>query len=168
MRSIGWLPRFYDLAIGIRADEIDRVGQYYYPLVKGNITKPMVNAFWDKMHFRLELKGYQGNCKVCWKKSFRKLGTIAKEDQSKFDFNKIMEEDFGMFIPATWRKDIALPRRFFNKNSSTQDVFDIPNKPGFKVAIDDSVNTNYEISILHDGTELDINADCLDSCEPFK
>lgn len=168
MRSIGWLPRHYDLAIGIRADEIDRIGQYYYPLVKAGITKQMVNAFWDKMPFRLQLKGYQGNCKTCWKKSFRKLGTIAAEDETKFNFFKIMEEDYGNFIPATWRRNIDLPRRFFNKSTGVDDVLKIPNKPGFQVAIDDSIDTSYQVTVLHDGTELDINSDCLDSCEPFK
>jgi hypothetical protein len=169
MNSIGWKPSMYDIAIGIRADEIDRIGKHYYPLVQPGITKPIVNAFWDKMPFRLQLKGYQGNCKTCWKKSTRKLGTIALENPEHFDFFKVMEEDYDMYIPESHVRitEKDLPRRFFREYKSVEDILKIPNAPGFEVALDDSVNTNYQTSILHDGTELDISNGCIESCEVF-
>ena len=33
LSSIGWFPRLHSKCIGIRADEIDRIGKYWYPLV---------------------------------------------------------------------------------------------------------------------------------------
>lgn len=68
----------YVTCIGIRADEFDRVNPkhaklgLYYPLVEMGITKPMINTFWASMPFRLNLKGYEGNCATCWKKSKKK------------------------------------------------------------------------------------------------
>jgi len=45
LSSIGWKPSKHTKAIGIRADEIDRVGKYWYPLVFLGITKHMINNF---------------------------------------------------------------------------------------------------------------------------
>lgn len=168
LSSIGWKKKDYEISIGIRADEIDRLGGFYYPLAKANITKPMVNAFWDKMPFRLNLKGYQGNCKTCWKKSARKLGTIAKENPEWFGFMDQMEKEFGD-IPNPGRVDNENynqpPFRFFRGNKTVEDILKIPTEPGFEVSIDDSVNINYQTSILHDGTELDLVNGCVESCE---
>ena len=70
----------YDTAIGIRSDEADRMNAkakengFIYPLINRQMiptTKPMVNFFWKQMPFRLELKGYQGNCLTCWKSQIR-------------------------------------------------------------------------------------------------
>src|SRR5690606_4779024 len=70
IRSLGWRAGTYDTAIGIRNDELDRVDPRYrekrlwYPLAFENpMTKPDINAFWKGMGFRLQLRGYQGNCK---------------------------------------------------------------------------------------------------------
>ena len=72
-RSLLW--KKYYTAIGIRVDEIDRIDsrrkekRFYYPLCEDHPkTKPEINRYWKDMPFRLELKGYQGNCKWCWKK----------------------------------------------------------------------------------------------------
>lgn len=173
MSSIGWKKRKeYSLAIGIRSDEIDRCGEHYYPLVIADITKPIINAFWDKMPFRLELKGYQGNCKSCWKKSFRKLATIYKENPEHFDFFKEMENQFenkpiikkdretGLY------KEIQPPFRFFRGNKLTEDIEKM-SKENFETPLDDSKNINYQHSLLHDGTELDVSNGCIESCEVF-
>lgn len=88
----------YHMAVGIRADEIDRMQadakekSLIYPLVKLYMTKPKVNEFWQAMPFRLELKGYQGNCKWCWKKSLRKHLTLINESPEMYDFPERMEE----------------------------------------------------------------------------
>ena len=174
MSSKGWTKSKYDTAIGIRADEIDRLGKYYYPLVPMHITKPVVNAFWSKMPFRLNLKGYQGNCKTCWKKSLRKLVTIARESPEKFAFFEQMEKEYGSYIKPSRRKKLKekgivlnSPIRFFRENRSVKDIMELTKNKRIENAIDDSVNTNYQISILHDGTELDVSSSCTESCDAF-
>lgn len=174
MSANGWTKSKYDTAIGIRADEIDRLGIYYYPLIKPHVTKPLVNAFWDKMPFRLQLKGYQGNCKTCWKKSLRKVVTIARENPEKFAFFEQMEKEFDTYIkPSRLKKakengtKIDLPIRFFRENKSVADIMEMAKDLSIENAHDDSANTNYQISILHDGTELDISNGCSESCDAF-
>ena len=98
MRSIGWKRGSYDTAIGIRADEIDRISEkaeenrIIYPLIKRRPTgKPGVNTYWRAQPFRLGISGYRGNCKWCWKKSDRKHYTLMAETPEVFDFPLRME-----------------------------------------------------------------------------
>lgn len=166
----GWKPSKYDKAIGIRADELDRVGKYWYPLIKIDVTKELVNAFWSKMPFRLELKGWEGNCKVCWKKSLRKLITIARYFPERFAFFRIMEEEFGMFLSKGRqgvKEKIQFPIKFFRDNKTVNDIFEMAKDLTIEDAIDDSLNTNYQISVWHDGTELDVVNGCVESCNAF-
>lgn len=111
---LGW--RKYFTAIGIRSDEADRISKdkrnarFLYPLISTwPTTKPDVNAFWASQPFRLRLKGYQGNCKWCWKKSKPKLLKIAQEDPSVFAFPLHLEKTYGNFFPeqrrAKWLKE---------------------------------------------------------------
>lgn len=168
MSSNGWKPSKYDTAIGIRADEIDRIGKHYYPLVLPHVTKQLVNAFWNKMPFRLQLKGYEGNCKTCWKKSIRKLVTIARENPQKFEFFKQMEIEYDQYIPKSIKEDKrSVPIRFFRYNKSVEDILEMSKDPKIQNAHDDSKNTKYQISIYHDGTELDVSNGCEESCDAF-
>jgi len=169
MSSIGWKPKDITYAIGIRADEIDRAGKHYYPLIHADISKPLINAFWSKMPFRLGIKTYEGNCKTCWKKSFRKLATISVETPDWFQVFKRMESEFSEFTPAG-RKDhktYKAPHHFFREHKTVNDVFDIGKEENFERAIDERHLTNYQVSILHDGTELDVTNGCEESCEVF-
>lgn len=91
------------IAIGIRADEIDRISikaderKIIYPLIDKGITKQKVNAIMRSAPFDLELpdSAIYGNCLWCFKKSIRKLLTLAKQDPSIFDFPARMEEKHG-------------------------------------------------------------------------
>jgi hypothetical protein len=126
----------YDTAIGIRSDEFDRVNERYkerrlvYPLVRDMpMTKPKVNFWWSQQSFRLQLKGYEGNCKTCWKKSNNKLMTIAKERPDAFDWMRGMEQKYGEFVPeARLQKmqsrgsELRLPIRFFRGHKSCVDI----------------------------------------------
>lgn len=98
----------YHTAIGIRKDEADRISADHkkrgiiYPLISSNMiptSKPMINLYWKSMPFRLELKGYQGNCVTCWKKSTKKLYQIAQENPQAFDFMIRMEHKYGNHFP---------------------------------------------------------------------
>ena len=94
----------YTLALGIRVDEIDRINPkrkelgIIYPLAQTEykpMTKKQVNFFWEMQPFRLELKGYEGNCITCYKKSNNKLYQIAQENPEAFGFFALMEDKYG-------------------------------------------------------------------------
>lgn len=162
LKDSGWMPGSYDIAVGIRADEIDRMAlnreekRIVYPLISWEPTrKPQINKWFSNRPFRLNLKGYQGNCKDCWKKSFRKLYTIACETPRHFDFSINME--------AKYSKLRGDERVFFRGNTNAEKVlFDGLSKIGtdFKFAKDDS--------IIYD-EELDAGGSCDggETCEPF-
>lgn len=131
LRSIGWDAGSYTTAIGIRADEARRMDkaaaakQFVYPLAQWRpTTKPQVNAWWLAQPFRLELTGYQGNCKWCWKKTTRKLLTIMDETPEAFDFPERMERLYPRVGPE-FRKAVppAYPvRTFFRKHMTVADL----------------------------------------------
>ena len=85
LKSIG--VNDYLEAVGIRSDESHRASNpnKYYPLVKYNIDEKTVRDFWSRQKFDLELKDYQGNCDLCFKKSKRKRLTIMRENPSWAD-----------------------------------------------------------------------------------
>lgn len=153
----------YHMAIGIRADEIDRMQAdakakgLIYPLVKLGVTKPDVNLFWSKQPFRLDLKGYQGNCKWCWKKSLRKHLTLINESPESYSFPERMESLYGL----SGHNVDGNKRVFFRNNLATKDLRDLA-KGAFTKAEDDSVI--YPQPNLF-GFDLDASGGCSESCE---
>ena len=155
LRSRGWKANSYYSAIGIRIDEIDRVNKDYkklkllYPAISlKEMTKPQINGFWLLQPFRLQLKGYQGNCKWCFKKNNTKLWQIAKETPEAFDFPKKMEEKYGDYITPDRLKHFEnkgkkIPTEdergytLFRNNRSAKDILD-ESKDSTKQVIDDS------------------------------
>lgn len=72
----------YVTALGIRADEIRRIkrsAEFVFPLAAWSVTTADVREFWNNHHFDLQLRDYEGNCDLCWKKSLRKQLTVLKE-----------------------------------------------------------------------------------------
>lgn len=167
MRSEGFKKGDYYTAVGIRVDEIDRISKdriknkLIYPFIQNiEVTKKDVNTYWNNMPFRLELKGYEGNCKVCWKKSFRKLGTIAQESPEKFSFVERMENKYENFISEGKKhnKNIRLPIRFYRKSMSVEEIKNIIKEKDFTPAKDDSTEYN---------EKYDLTNGCVDSCELY-
>jgi hypothetical protein len=103
LRSIGWKKGDYYEAIGIRADETRRINwkqaekdNKIYPLVTDiRIDSMFVRKFWDSMPFDLQLKDYEGNCDLCYKKSKRKLLTILTENPHLINWWNDMEIKYG-------------------------------------------------------------------------
>lgn len=160
--DLGLSPKDYDMAIGIRSDEIDRIAQdakakgLIYPLIQWHPTfKNEINKFWTDMPFRLNLKGYQGNCKWCWKKSNRKLYTIYSENPEFFDVPMRLEKEYGWC--GSMAKDQTDPRVFFRQNRSTEDVIHEAKTKQWEPADDDAV---YERDLF-----LDAAGGCEESCE---
>lgn len=175
--ELGW-GKDYDLAIGIRSDEMDRISasqaqrRIIYPLVSHlPTTKKQVNEWWRQQPFRLRLKGYEGNCTWCWKKSRRKQITLLRENPSLFDFPRRMERLYSKvgpeFLkdPATRRSPLPpdYKRTFFRGNASVEDIEEESARRGedFLPAEDD--HTNYE----EFDPELDVGGGCEESCEVF-
>lgn len=170
-KSIGW--KNYQTAIGIRVDEIDRVKgdkKFIYPLVsyQHGVKKNDINKFWSEQPFDLELKSYEGNCDLCFKKSFRKLMTLVNENPKLTDWYKDMESKYGSFIPETKKHNPLLipPIYSFRGNKSINDIIDMA-KNDFDPAKDESKYIpEYKTGNLW-GSELDISNGCVESCEVF-
>lgn len=164
-RQIGWKPDFK--VIGIRADEIDRnptAPDIMAPLIKAGFTIKHRNIFWRDMPFRLPLKGYEDNCMTCWKKSLRKLLTIAKYHPERFDFFRRMEKKYEYYVPEFQSAKRLTPIRFFRGNLSVDDLLELSKQP-FEEAKDDRFLFNLHGVQLE--LELDLSNGCVESCEPY-
>ena len=143
----------YKTAIGIRADEFDRMTQEkgrIYPLVKAGITKQVVNEFWDRMPFNLELEPHQGNCDACWKKSDKKLVQLAHEDPTTFIWWAEMEAKYGSFVTEGQKnRPTDKPITFFREHKSAWDILKLASKRGVVPTLFDDMP----------------NGDCSESCE---
>lgn len=170
LRSIGW-NKYYS-AIGIRSDEIDRMNKdrvkkmILYPLISNqSMTKPKINFWWSQQPFRLKLKGYQGNCKACWKKSDAKLYTILKENPEHFDFIERMENKYSHYIPQTRinkmkkeGKEIPKSTAFFRKNRDSS-ILKIQADNFYGQIRDDASILEYQIDLDYEQS-CDINSEC--------
>lgn len=155
LRSRKWKANSYYSAIGLRVEEFDRINADYkklklfYPAISMKpMTKPQINGFWALQPFRLMLKGYQGNCKWCFKKHNPKLWQLAKETPEIFDFPMAMEEKYGNYITPDRQREMIkkgkeVPNEnernytFFRNNRSAKDILE-ESKDSTKQVVDDS------------------------------
>lgn len=96
MKSLG--HKDYTSAIGIRFDEPQRLShnsKYIYPMYRMGINEEKVRGFWNQQCFDLQLKSYEGNCDLCWKKSLRKKRTLIKENPNIADWWIEMETKYS-------------------------------------------------------------------------
>ena len=89
MRAQGVLA--WTNAVGLRADEMNRVfkqlerneagrrGAAVMPLAKAGITKAIVLAWWQRQPFDLQLRGYEGNCDLCFLKGEQTLLRLMRD-----------------------------------------------------------------------------------------
>jgi hypothetical protein len=161
------LKRNHLTAIGMRGDEIDRMSPsaeedgLIYPLISWHITyKPEVIHWWPTQSFDLEIKEHYGNCLSCWKKSDRKLFTLAQDDPKLFDSFMAIEKDFG---------HVNAPdndRVFFRKHRSAEDI--LIASDGDFVRFED-YKPELQLRLISDGcfdiNELDKEDSCGASCE---
>ena len=166
-RSMGWKKGSYWTAIGIRADEMDRMSegriekQFVYPLVDAGWTKEDVKrecASWD---FDLDLKGeHYGNCTWCWKKSLRKLLTLAKDDEWIFEFPRRMEyehETTNLGVGHTGRQ-------IFRSKMTTVDIVQMARTKDFEPYVDID-QLDFGFSTPNYDVFLDTGSACGESCE---
>lgn len=164
----------YYTAIGIRYDEMDRMvvdrvkNKIIYPLIQDvRMTKQKINFWWSQQDSRLNLKGYQGNCKTCWKKSFRNLYAISKETPEFFDFFKRMEKEYEYVTPLE-RKEVLdengnkVAMNFFRSNKSVDDIFEEAKSFNGKIR-DSHINLDYQTNLFDLIDEVE-SCDIFSSC----
>jgi len=151
----------YSLALGIRVDEPSRLKQsktdneklyplaYDHPKTKGDIIN-----WWKDQHFDLQVPEHLGNCTWCWKKSDRKLWTIAKDFPEVFDFPKRMEAKY----PNTSNYERKDTRVMFRRYRSAENIVAESDKD-FNVFIEPT---------MHQGTLGILEDECADECGSFQ
>jgi 3'-phosphoadenosine 5'-phosphosulfate sulfotransferase (PAPS reductase)/FAD synthetase len=165
LRSIGWKRGTYDTAIGIRADEKIRISKdaekkrFIYPLVEWGWRKRDVNEYMAQFDWDLKIPNdAYGNCTWCWKKSKRKLMTVAKSNPDAFDFAGRMERKYGMINKG--ESEMTEPRTFFRGNLSAQDILKAAFTQQFTPYEDDTFDQMEFFDEL-----LDAGGSCSSSCE---
>lgn len=127
------------------------------------MTKPKINFWWSQQPFRLELKGYEGNCKDCYKKTQNKLLTIALEKPSMFDFSIRMTEKYQKYRSyqqreGKSREELNMPVNFFRDNMTPQELIALAQSKDFTRSHNDADVYDFE------GVDDDFNS-CSESCE---
>lgn len=151
-------------AVGIRADEMDRISsqaeknKIIYPLIKAGITKKDIKKWWSTSPVKLGLDEHEGNCKWCWKKSPRKLITLAIDRPEIFNFPRTMEKKHGL----SGHNIDGTKRVFFRGNKSTKDIFEMAEK-----AISDPTFKKFTEPDYTAQHELDLENGCGESCEVY-
>lgn len=169
-KSLGW--KNYETALGIRTDEPKRlnweskkVNKFLYFAEILSVTKNDVNTFWSKQSFDLELKSYEGNCDLCYKKGLRKLMTIVKDKPEFADWWREMENKYQMFTPESRIEKAKPPYRFFRDNMTIDDIIE-ESKFDFNESKDESKIINNKQLAFWDNY-LDADGGCSESCEVF-
>jgi hypothetical protein len=158
----------YEIALGIRADEPKRLTQkpkVIYPLAhEFPSTKLQVNQWWHKNSFNLELKDYEGNCNMCWKKSKRKLLTLLIEHPEYADWWNRMEVEYGDFVPPTQQAHRVTPITFFRQGESMQELIEDSASPFTK---QEDVYTLDQLMFTQPELDFEESGCGKASCEPF-
>ena len=162
---LGHKKHDYDQCYGIRVDEIDRMSEaalaigVKYPLVGWGIRKEHVLHWWDKQNFDLDLPEHMGNCVTCFKKSDRKLLTIAKHHPEYFEPFQRIEQENGMAgtLAAKEGKQV-----FFRKHRSVSDIIASSKQP-FREWFP-GIEEMRQQGLFTD-EELDVSNGCVESCE---
>jgi hypothetical protein len=172
-KSLGW--KKYYTALGIRTDEPQRLNRekakkerliYFADVV--NVSKSDVNLFWSKQSFDLNLKSYEGNCDLCFKKGLRKLMTIVKENPKLADWWRDMEIKYENFIPERYQHNEKLkaPLRFYRDNMTIDEIIE-ESKFDFDMSKDESNDIDKFKQMQLWDAYLDSNGGCTESCEVY-
>lgn len=143
-------------AIGIRYDERHRKSNtakeqnIIYPLCDDiKVNSNFIRSWWDSQCFDLELKDYEGNCDLCFKKSLRKRLTIIKENPSSAKWWVDMEKTYG---------NNKYPRFDLRTNKTVEEIVELSKKP-FRT-IEDKHEISKKQTSLFDNLDMDIETDC--------
>ncbi|MGG6677571.1 UNVERIFIED_CONTAM: hypothetical protein KWF28_15020 [Acinetobacter baumannii] len=125
IRSLGLKPKEIPTAIGIRIDESRRCTKkaeeynFRYPLVTEHpVDKQFILDWWSNQEFDLDLDEWDGNCNMCFEKSFPKLLKQLETNPKALDFHLRMERIHGQTNNQHGMPD----RVFFRQNYSALDI----------------------------------------------
>ena len=114
-------------AMGIRYDERHRMSNtaieqnVIYPLIQDiKVDSKFIRNWWDRQSFDLELKDYEGNCDLCFKKSLKKRLTIVKENPLIANWWLDMENNYSRE---------SIPRFDLRTNKSIEEIIELAKKP---------------------------------------
>lgn len=141
----------YSIAVGLRADEMDRVKDSYltnntfYPLLDNGITSRDRNRFWKDQPIKITIPAYKRNCDLCFKKSNRKLMTIISEEPKVIDWWYEMTEKYSQ-IPIEDKPAYNVyaengGMNFFRNNLSIEELVEMAKQP-FSKATDEYIYEN--------------------------
>ncbi len=158
----------YWTAIGIRVDEIDRVSvnykenQIFYPLIDEGVNKREVLKKCAALPFDLQIDEHYGNCVGCFKKSTRKLATIAKDTPEYFDKWEEIENELKDFKTENNHDPKTGFRRIYRQQNTVKDLIQIGNQPDFRPFSSKEKDAQ---GYLFD--DFDLEFGCGESCEIY-
>lgn len=165
-KTIDWKKGTFSTAVGIRQDEQDRVSltaikkwDVFYPCVDAGVSKDDVRLWWASQRFNLGIPEHWGNCVTCWKKSNRKLLTIARSNPEFFEFFDRMEKTYALAGGERRDGEARRERKFFRGERTAQDILREAAAGNFEPFVDDK--------FIPFDDELDVGGACGDSCEIY-
>jgi len=170
IKSLGW--KKYYTAIGIRTDEPKRLNREYakkkrfiYFADLCNVKKSDVNLFWSKQKFDLNLKSYEGNCDLCFKKGLRKLMTIVKENPKLADWWREMENKYEYYDINGYNEN-NYHNTIFRDEMKIDEIIEESKFP-FDLAVNESNDIDKFKQMQLWDSYLDSNGGCTESCEVY-
>lgn len=155
MQSLGY--KEWVTATGIRADEPHRINRVsdsnfmnpFFPLADLlKVDESFIRNWWERQDFDLNLKDYQSNCDLCWKKSKRKRLTLIHENSSVAEWWDRMEREYGQ-----------LQYQFDQRDRLTiLELVELAKRP-FSKAVDKHEASKQQVGLFE--PEMDVEWDCV-------
>lgn len=143
-------------AIGIRYDERHRKSikakeqNIIYPLCDdAQVDSKFIRNWWDSQCFDLQIKDYEGNCDLCFKKGLRKRLTIIKENPQSAKWWLDMEKKYATETH---------PRFDLRTNKTMKEIIELSKQP-FRT-VEDRHELFKKQTSLFDNIDLDTETDC--------
>tara|TARA_R110000772_G_scaffold267205_1_gene390707 strand:+ start:156 stop:1031 length:876 start_codon:yes stop_codon:yes gene_type:complete len=159
----------YSVAVGLRADEMDRVRKDYktnnvfYPLMDRGISSKDRNRFWKDQPIKIKIPAYKGNCDLCFAKSNRKLMTILKEEPNKMFWWNEMIKTYGS-IPIDGKPSY---NQLMEQNNGVQTFYRGYNTIEDLVSMAQQPFTSATDEYVYENDLFDLEEECGSGCQVF-
>ena len=159
----------YSIAVGLRADEMDRVRKDYktnnvfYPLLDRGISNRDRNKFWKEQPIQISIPAYKGKCDMSYAKSNRKLMTILKEEPDKADWWDRMIKTYGS-IPIEVKPSY---NELMKKNNGVQTFYRGYNTIEDLVKMAEQPFTRATDEYIYENDLFDMEEECGTGCAVF-